>query len=119
MPASSCEMTLVDRIFTRLGASDDILKAKSTFLVELSEAAIILNNATSHSFVVIDELGRGTSTHDGNAIATAYVKALTKIKCRTLFSTHFHSLVEQVVNETNIQLGHMVKVFLYIYLINQ
>lgn len=109
VPASSCEMSVVDRIFTRLGAHDDILKGQSTFLVELSEAAVILQHATKKSFVLIDELGRGTSTHDGNAIATAYVKELTKIRCRTMFSTHYHSLVDHFLSAESIQLGHMVK----------
>lgn len=108
MPAASCEMTIVDRIFTRLGAHDDILKGQSTFLIELSEAAIILKHATRHSFVLIDELGRGTSTHDGNAIATAYVNKLIEVRCRTIFSTHYHSLVDHFVHAENIQLGYMV-----------
>lgn len=103
-------MSVVDRIFTRLGAHDDILKGQSTFLVELSEAAVILNHATRHSFVLIDELGRGTSTHDGNAIASAYVNQMTKINCRTIFSTHYHSLVDYFQNVDNIQLGHMVNI---------
>lgn len=108
MPAASCEMTAVDRIFTRLGASDDILKGKSTFLVEMSEASVILKHATKNSFLLIDELGRGTSTHDGNAIATAFVNELTKINCRTIFSTHYHTLVDHFVHTRSIQLGHMV-----------
>uniref|UniRef100_A0A1Y1KHQ2 DNA mismatch repair protein n=1 Tax=Photinus pyralis TaxID=7054 RepID=A0A1Y1KHQ2_PHOPY len=74
IPAASCTFTLVDRIFTRFGAYDDILKGQSTFFVELSEASSILRHATRNSVLFLDELGRGTSTHDGNAIATAYVK---------------------------------------------
>ncbi|KAF5272004.1 hypothetical protein FQR65_LT04985 [Abscondita terminalis] len=107
VPALKCEFTMVDRIFTRLGASDDILQGQSTFLVELNEASAILKHATSNSFALIDELGRGTSTHDGNAIATAYVKKLIGRRCRTIFSTHYHSLVEYYEGRTGIQLGHM------------
>lgn len=108
VPASSCRLNLIDRIFTRLGARDDILQGQSTFLVELSEASTILQHATCHSLVLLDELGRGTSTHDGNAIATAYVRKLTEMQCRTIFSTHYHNLVDYFAKDENIQLGHMV-----------
>ncbi|KAK4878256.1 hypothetical protein RN001_010762 [Aquatica leii] len=107
VPADKCELSLVDRIFTRLGASDNILQGQSTFLIELSEAAAILQHATRNSFVLIDELGRGTSTHDGNAIATAYLKKLIELQSRTIFSTHYHSLVEYYQGQSGIQLGHM------------
>ncbi|XP_971522.4 probable DNA mismatch repair protein Msh6 [Tribolium castaneum] len=107
VPASGCTLSLIDRIFTRLGAHDDIVQGQSTFLVELSEAAVILHHATPHSLVLLDELGRGTSTHDGNAIATAYVEKLTTINCRTLFSTHYHSLVDHFEARRDVQLGHM------------
>lgn len=108
VPASSCEITLIDRIFTRLGAQDDIMTGQSTFLVEMSEASAILQHATKHSFVLLDELGRGTSTHDGNAIATAYMKKLLEINCRVIYSTHYHTLVEYYGSRNDIQLGHMV-----------
>lgn len=108
VPASYCKLNLVDRIFTRLGARDDILQGQSTFLVELSEASTILQHATHHSLILLDELGRGTSTHDGNAIATAYVAKLTQMKCRTIFSTHYHNLVDRFTDNRHIQLGHMV-----------
>ncbi|XP_011874515.1 PREDICTED: probable DNA mismatch repair protein Msh6 [Vollenhovia emeryi] len=107
VPASSCCITLVDRIFTRLGANDDILAGQSTFLVELSETAAILQHATPYSLVLLDELGRGTSTYDGTAIAAAVVDALTKLKCRTLFSTHYHSLVEDYKTNEEVTLAHM------------
>ncbi|XP_076654802.1 DNA mismatch repair protein Msh6 [Halictus rubicundus] len=107
VPASSCRLTIVDRIFTRLGANDDILAGQSTFLVELSETAAILQHATPYSLVLLDELGRGTSTYDGTAIAAAVVDALTKLKCRTLFSTHYHSLVEDYKSNKDVTLAHM------------
>lgn len=135
VPASSCRLTIVDRIFTRLGASDDILAGQSTFLVELSETAAILQHATPYSLVLLDELGkrifnhsfddrvkknintvtscvsigRGTSTYDGTAIAASVVNALTKLNCRTLFSTHYHSLVEDYKNNKDVTLAHMVR----------
>lgn len=108
VPASSCNLTAIDRIFTRLGANDDIIAGKSTFLVELSEASTILKHASPFSLVIIDELGRGTSTYDGTAIATAYVDKLTTINCRGLFSTHYHSLVDHFENRRDVQLSHMV-----------
>ncbi|KAF7387459.1 hypothetical protein HZH68_013136 [Vespula germanica] len=107
VPASSCHLTLVDRIFTRLGANDDILAGQSTFLVELAETAAILKHATPYSLVLLDELGRGTSTYDGTAIAASVVNELTKLKCRTLFSTHYHSLVEDYKNNPDVTLVHM------------
>ncbi|XP_017783857.1 PREDICTED: probable DNA mismatch repair protein Msh6 [Nicrophorus vespilloides] len=108
VPAINCELSLVDRIFTRLGAYDDILKNQSTFMVELSEASSILQHATKHSFLLLDELGRGTSTHDGNAIASAYIRKLCDINCRTMFSTHYHTLVDYFAGKNDIQLGYMV-----------
>lgn len=107
VPAESCDLTPVDRIFTRIGASDDIMAGQSTFFVELSETSLILTHATMHSFVLIDELGRGTSTYDGTAIAYSVVKELSEMKCRTFFSTHYHTLVEDLKHSDSISLGHM------------
>lgn len=108
VPAETLRFTPVDRVFTRLGASDHIMAGESTFFVELSETASILHHATTHSLVLLDELGRGTATYDGTAIASAVVKELAeKICCRTLFSTHYHSLVEDYTNNPAVRLGHM------------
>ncbi|XP_075874926.1 DNA mismatch repair protein Msh6 [Nelusetta ayraudi] len=108
VPAERLRFTPVDRVFTRLGASDRIMAGESTFFVELSETASILHHATKHSLVLLDELGRGTATYDGTAIASAVVKELAeKICCRTLFSTHYHSLVEDYASNRAVRLGHM------------
>lgn len=108
VPAESLRFSPVDRVFTRLGASDRIMAGESTFFVELSETASILHHATKHSLVLLDELGRGTATYDGTAIASAVVKELAeKVCCRTLFSTHYHSLVEDYANNPAVRLGHM------------
>jgi DNA mismatch repair protein MutS len=93
IPASSATMGLVDKIFTRIGAHDDISKNQSTFMVEMTEAADILNNLTDRSLVILDEIGRGTSTSDGLSLAWALAEYLQKQKVRTLFATHFHELV--------------------------
>ncbi|KAM8810267.1 DNA mismatch repair protein Msh6 isoform 1-T1 [Eudromia elegans] len=108
VPAEGCRLTPIDRVFTRLGASDRIMSGESTFFVELSETSSILQHATEHSLVLVDELGRGTATFDGTAIASAVVKELAeKIRCRTLFSTHYHSLVEDYSHSPAVRLGHM------------
>ncbi len=97
IPASEADIGLVDRIFTRIGASDNLVMGRSTFLVEMNETANILNNATRRSLLILDEIGRGTSTYDGLSIAWAvaeYILDKTKIGARTLFATHYHELIE-------------------------
>ncbi len=95
VPASSAKIALTDRIFTRVGASDDVAFGQSTFMVEMVEVSNILNNATENSLVILDEVGRGTSTLDGLSIAWSVVDYISKnIKCKTLFSTHYHELTE-------------------------
>lgn len=94
VPADGATIGVVDRIFTRVGAHDELASGQSTFMVEMNETASILNNATSRSLVVLDEIGRGTSTYDGLSIAWAVAEHLTRIGCKTLFATHYHHLNE-------------------------
>jgi len=95
VPASSAEIGLVDRVFTRVGASDDLSRGQSTFMVEMNETANIVNNASERSLVILDEIGRGTSTFDGLSIAWSVAEFLhDKIKSRTLFATHYHELTK-------------------------
>jgi DNA mismatch repair protein MutS len=95
VPAASAEIGLVDRIFTRVGANDDIGRGQSTFMVEMNETSNIVNNGTEHSLVILDEIGRGTSTFDGLSIAWSVAEFLhDRIKARTLFATHYHELTK-------------------------
>ncbi|QQT90924.1 DNA mismatch repair protein MutS [Peptoniphilus harei] len=94
VPCDSCNISLVDRIFTRIGASDNLAMGQSTFMVEMKEVADIIQNATSNSLLILDEVGRGTSTFDGLAIANAIIEYIAEnIKAKTLFATHYHELV--------------------------
>ena len=92
VPASSARIGLVDKIFCRVGATDNLARGESTFLVEMQEAAFILRNCTARSFVIVDEIGRGTSTQDGMSIAYAIMRSLIEKGAKTLFATHYHEL---------------------------
>lgn len=97
VPAYEAEVGVVDRVFTRVGASDDLVRGRSTFMVEMQETANILNNATPRSLIVLDEIGRGTSTYDGISIAWAvaeYLHGQEGVKAKTLFATHYHELTD-------------------------
>ncbi len=97
VPADSARIGVVDRVFTRVGASDDLVRGRSTFMVEMQETANILNNATNRSLIVLDEIGRGTSTFDGISIAWAvaeYLHNIPEVKAKTLFATHYHELTD-------------------------
>ena len=95
VPAERAKLPIFDRIFTRIGASDNLARGRSTFMVEMTEAASILNTATPRSLVLLDEIGRGTATFDGLAIAWAVVEHLqTHTRAKTLFATHYHELTE-------------------------
>src|SRR5213596_689829 len=103
VPAESAEVGLVDRIFTRVGANDDLARGQSTFMVEMNETSNIVNNATERSLVILDEIGRGTSTFDGLSIAWSVAEFLhDKIKARTLFATHYHELTKLAIERKGV-----------------
>ena len=104
VPAKSAELPVLDRIFTRIGAGDDLARGQSTFLVEMNETALILHNATSESLVILDEIGRGTSTLDGLSIAWAVGEHLhDAVKAKTLFATHYHELAELALTRPGVR----------------
>lgn len=108
VPAQSATMTLVDRLFSRVGASDNLARGRSTFMVEMVETAAILAQATERSFVILDEVGRGTSTYDGLALAWAVVEAVHEInRCRCLFATHYHELTRLAETLGALSLHHV------------
>lgn len=108
IPAEQARLTTVDRIFTRLGASDNLQDGKSTFFIEMEETLNIVKYATINSLAIIDELGRGTSTFDGVAIAHSVLKSIhDQIKCRTMFATHYHTLLEESQMYPNIEFYFM------------
>lgn len=108
VPAKSCTMPLFDQIFTRIGASDDLVSGESTFMVEMKEAKNAICNATERSLILFDELGRGTATYDGISLAQAILEYINKfIKCKTLFSTHYHELTSLSDNFKSIKNVHV------------
>ena len=113
VPAQSAEMPIFDRIFTRIGASDDLIAGQSTFMVEMMEANQALRHATPNSLILFDELGRGTATYDGMALAQAIIEYIHKeVKAKTLFSTHYHELTildEELLRLRNIHVGAVEK----------
>lgn len=102
VPSSSCKLSLCDKLFCRVGASDNIAKGESTFMVEMQEAAHILRSATEKSLVIMDEIGRGTSTQDGMSLAHSFMKHLIKVRAKTLFATHYHELTMLDVSDVRL-----------------
>ncbi len=109
VPAQEASLPVVDRVFTRIGAADNLARGRSTFMVEMTETAAILNTATANSFIVLDEIGRGTATYDGLALAWAVVEFIhDRIRAKTLFATHYHELTElagQLPGVTNLHVS--------------
>ena len=110
VPAEQAEIGLVDKLFTRVGASDNLAGGESTFLVEMNEAANILNNATKNSLILLDEIGRGTATYDGLSLAWAITEHLHNnetVAARTLFATHYHELTDLSNNLNRLENHHI------------
>ena len=104
VPAEAATLPLIDRIFTRIGASDNLARGRSTFMVEMTETAVILNTATARSFIVLDEIGRGTATYDGLALAWSVVEHIhARCRAKTLFATHYHELTELAEQLTGVR----------------
>lgn len=104
VPAESASLPVIDRVFTRIGASDNLARGRSTFMVEMTETAVILNTATPRSFIVLDEIGRGTATYDGLALAWAVVEHIhARTHAKTLFATHYHELTELAEKLTGVR----------------
>jgi len=108
VPADAALLPIVDRVFTRIGAADNLARGRSTFMVEMTETAVILNTATERSLIVLDEIGRGTSTYDGLALAWAVIEYIhDKIRAKTLFATHYHELTELADQLTGVRNLHV------------
>lgn len=108
VPAKSCSIPIFDKIFTRIGASDDLVSGESTFMVEMKEANTAIQEATEHSLILFDELGRGTATYDGMSLAQAILEHIhDKIKAKTLFSTHYHELTTLAADLPNLRNVHV------------
>ena len=108
VPASEALMPIFDAIYTRIGASDDLVSGESTFMVEMNEANNAISNATENSLILFDELGRGTATFDGMALAQSIIEYIhDKIKCKTFFSTHYHELTDLEDNLSNLHNIHV------------
>ena len=108
VPASKCDMMVFDAIYTRIGASDDLVSGESTFMVEMNEANNAISNVTSNSLVLFDELGRGTATFDGMALAQAIIEYIHDyVKCKMVFSTHYHELTDLDKSLKNLKNVHV------------
>ena len=108
VPCKSCVIPIFDKIFTRIGASDDLVSGESTFMVEMKEANMAIQEATEHSLILFDELGRGTATYDGMSLAQAILEYIhDKIKAKTLFSTHYHELTALAADLPNLKNVHV------------